>query len=80
MATEKLTAFQEDERVFWVRIARIECSDKSPWEYMKRHFLKVANVLYPPRLKFPRFTSNFQKTSADYDDKVENCPLFRKQN
>ena len=47
---------------------------------MKGQLLKVTNVLYPPRPKFPRFTSYFQKNSGDCGDKIENRYLFRKQN
>ena len=39
----------------------------------------MTNFLCPPRSKYPRFRSYFQKTPADYGDEVENLSVFRKQ-
>ena len=62
--TEEIADFEKDRRVIWGRISKIECNNKSLWEYIKGQLLKVTNVLYPPRPKFPRFTSYFQKNSG----------------
>ena len=62
--TEEIPDFQNVRGVFWGRILQIECNNKSLWEYIKGKLLKVMNVLYPPRPKFPRFTSGFQNNSG----------------
>ena len=77
---KEITDFQKSRRVIWGRLLRIDCDNKSLWEYIRGQLLRVTSVLYPLVLNFPNSHPIFQKTPADCGDKVENCPLFRKQN
>ena len=62
--TGEINDFENGMRMFWGRILRIEWNNKSLRGSMKGQRLRVTNALHPPRPKFSRFTSCFQKISG----------------
>ena len=54
--TQEIPNVENGRRVFWVRILRIWCNDKSQ--------RATFNVLYPPCPKLPEFISYFQRNSG----------------